>query len=212
MIELYAWPTSNARKVSIMLEEIGETYRTVPIDLEGRQQHAAGYERIHPDRKVPAIVDHHPVPGIRAPHRVFESGAILLYLAEKSGRLLPGAPEERSVCLQWTMFGLTTFGPMLQQAHWFRRSAPVPVEEAIMRYSDEARRLYGVLQARLEQVPYLAGDTYTIADIASVTWVARHEWQGIELPSFPAVERWYRALRARPAVERGFRVAEPEGR
>lgn len=208
MIDLYAWPTSNARKVSIMLEEVGEAYRTLPVDLEARHQHAPGYELIHPDRKVPAIVDHDPGRGMAAPHLVFESGAILLYLAQKSDCLLPHEPVARSVCLQWMMFGLTTFGPMLQQAHWFRRSAPTPVDVAISRYSEEARRLYAVLETRLQAVPYLAGDEYTIADIASVTWIARHDWQGIDLASFPCIQRWYGTLRDRPAVQRGFRVAE----
>jgi GST-like protein len=137
---------------------------------------------------------------------VFESGAILIYLAEKTGKLMPQDPVGRSVCLQWLMFQMGGLGPMCGQAHHFRRFAPEQIPYAIKRYTDETARLYGVMDKRLGEAAYLAGPDYTIADIASYPWIARHEWQGQDLADFPNLKRWYDAISARPAVERGFKV------
>ena len=206
MIELYTWGTSNGRKASVMLEEVGLAYCVKPVDLSRKEQHSPEYLRIHPDAKIPAIVDHDPPSGFFKPFRVFESGAILLYLAEKSGRLLPADPAERSVCLQWLMLGMTSVGPIFAQNHWFRRHAIEKVPDAIQRYSELTEHLYDVLDARLAEVPHLAGEAYTIADIATLPWVARHEWQEVQLDRYPAVKDWYERLMKRPAVIRGFAV------
>jgi GST-like protein len=203
MIELYTWPTPNGRKISIMLEEIALPYRAVAIDITNEQQLASDYLRINPNGKIPAITDSEGPGG--APITIFESGAILLYLAEKAGRFLPSEPVARITTIEWLMFQMGGLGPMLGQAQYFRRFAPERVEYAVERYEKEAARLYGVLDRRLGEVEYLAGD-YSIADIASFPWIARCEWQGLALPDFPNVERWFSAISARPAVQRGMKV------
>jgi GST-like protein len=203
MIELYTWGTPNGRKASIMLEEVGLAYRVHPVDIGKGEQHKPDYVAINPNAKIPTIVDQEGPGG--GPIRVFESGAILIYLAEKTGKLLSAEPRARLEALQWLMFQMGGIGPMFGQAHHFLRSAPEPIPYAIERYVKEARRLYGVLDRQLGQNQFLAGD-YSIADIATYPWVARHAWHKVELAEFPSVQRWFDAIGARPAVERGMRV------
>jgi GSH-dependent disulfide-bond oxidoreductase len=203
MIELYTWTTPNGRKVSIMLEETGLPYNVHAVDISKGEQFRPDYVAINPNSKIPAIIDSDGPGG--APLAVFESGAILIYLAEKTGKLLPRDPVARMAALQWLMFQMGGVGPMFGQAHHFLRAAPEPVPYGIERYTKETRRLYGVLDRRLGEAAYLAGD-YSIADIATFPWVARHEWHKVELAEFPHVARWYAAIAARPAVARGMRV------
>jgi GST-like protein len=203
MIDLYTWSTPNGRKVSIMLEEIGLPYGVFPIDISKGDQFTQDFVRINPNSKIPAIVDHEG-PG-RKPFAVFESGAILIYLADKTGKLLPKEPEVHYETLQWLMFQMGGVGPMFGQAHHFRRFAPEKIPYAIERYTKETRRLYGVMDARLKDREFLAGP-YTIADIATFPWTARHEWQGVDLADFPNVRRWYNAINSRPAVRKGMAV------
>ncbi|HUC69538.1 MAG TPA: glutathione S-transferase N-terminal domain-containing protein [Stellaceae bacterium] len=203
MIELYTWTTPNGRKVSIMLEEIGLPYNVHAVDIGKGEQFRPDYVAINPNSKIPAIIDSDGPGG--APLAVFESGAILIYLAEKTGKLLPREPVARLAALQWLMFQMGGVGPMFGQAHHFLRAAPEPVPYGIERYTKETRRLYGVLDRRLGEAEYLAG-AYSIADIATFPWVARHEWHKVELAEFPHVARWYAAIAARPAVARGMRV------
>jgi len=200
MIALYTWATPNGRKISIMLEECGLPYSVRPIDITRGAQFSADFLAVNPNAKIPAIVDDET--GIT----VFESGAILVYLAEKCGRLLPAAGRERYAALQWLMLQMGGVGPIFGQVHHFRRFAPAPVPYAIERFDREARRLYGVLDARLGVARHLAGDDYTIADIATYPWVARHEWQEIALAAYPNVARWFAEVGARPAVQRGMAV------
>jgi len=202
-IELYTWSTPNGRKASIALEELGLAYRVHPIDIGKDEQFAPEFLKISPNNKIPAIVDPQGPDGEPIP--VFESGAILIYLAEKTGRLMPQDPRARYTALQWLMWQMGGFGPMLGQAHHFRRFAKEQIPYAIERYTNETRRLYGVLDKRLKETDYVAGD-YSIADIAIFPWAARHEWQGIDLADFPALKRWYDAIAARPAVQKGMAV------
>ncbi|WP_119421506.1 glutathione binding-like protein [Desertibaculum subflavum] len=204
MIDLYTWGTPNGRKISVALEELGLPYKTFPINISKNDQFAPDFLKISPNNKIPAIVDHDGPGG--KPHSIFESGAILIYLAEKTGKLMPKDPVGRSVCLQWLMFQMGGLGPMCGQAHHFRRFAPEQIPYAIKRYTDEAARLYGVMDKRLAEAKFLAGDEYSIADIASYPWIARHEWQGQDLATFPNLKRWYDAITARPATDRGFKV------
>ncbi len=199
MITLYTWATPNGRKVSIMLEECALPYVVRPVDIGRGEQFAADFVAINPNAKIPAIVDDET--GLT----LFESGAILVYLAERSGRFLPAAGAARYAVLQWLMFQMGGVGPMFGQTHHFLRFAPQPVPYAIERYGQETRRLYGVLDARLAEAEYLAGD-YSIADIATFPWVARHAWQQVDLADFPHVRRWFDAVGARPAVQRGMAV------
>jgi GST-like protein len=203
MIDLYTWSTPNGRKVSIMLEETNLPYRVHPINIGKGEQFAPAFVAISPNSKIPAIVDSDG-PGGRE-IAMFESGAILIHLAEKTGRFLPRDPVPRLETLQWLMFQMGGIGPMFGQAHHFLRAAPEPVPYAIERYTKEAARLYGVLNARLKEREYLAGD-YSIADIATYPWVARHEWHKVDLADHPNVARWYAAIGARPAVLRGMTV------
>lgn len=202
-IDFYTWTTPNGRKVSIALEELGLDYAAHPINITKDEQFAPDFLKISPNNKIPAIVDPEGPDG--EPISVFETGAILLYLAEKTGQLMPDDPRDRNAAMQWLMWQMGGFGPMLGQAHHFRRFAPEKLPYAVDRYSNEARRLYGVLDKRLEEMEYLAGD-YSVADIATFPWAARHEWQGIALEDFPNVKRWYDAIWARPAVEKGMAV------
>ncbi|HYM32888.1 MAG TPA: glutathione S-transferase N-terminal domain-containing protein [Candidatus Cybelea sp.] len=204
MIDLYTWSTPNGRKISIALEELGLTYQVFPINISKNEQFAPDFLKISPNNKIPAIVDQEP-PWGGGPYSLFESGAILVYLADKTGKLIPPGPRGRYDCLQWLMFQMGGLGPMLGQAHHFRRFAPEQLPYAIKRYTDETARLYGVMNRRLADTPYLAGE-YSIADIASYPWIARHEWQGQKLEDFPHLKRWYDAIGARPAVKRGFAV------
>ena len=201
MIDLYSWGTPNGRKISIMLEETGLPYRVHPIDISKGQQHEAAYLAINPNGKIPALVDPEGPGG--KPITVFESGAMLIYLAEKTGSFLPA--EARYEVLQWLMWQMGGFGPILGQAHYFRRMAKEEVPHAIERYTSEARRLYGVLDRRLGEADYVAG-AYSIADMALYPWAARHEWHAVDLADFGNVKRWYDALTARTAVQKGMAV------
>ena len=203
MIELHTWSTPNGRKVSIMLEELGLPYSVHPVNIGKDEQFRPEFLAISPNNKIPAIVDPDGPGGKR--FALFESGAILIYLGEKTGRFIPKDPATRYAALQWLMFQMGGLGPMLGQTHHFLRAAPEPVPYAIKRYKDETRRLYGVLDKRLAEAEHLAGE-YSIADVASYPWVARHEWHQIELGDFPNVRRWYDAIGARPAVQRGMKV------
>jgi GST-like protein len=203
MIDLYTWSTPNGRKVSIMLEETGLKYGVFPIDIAKNQQFAEDFVRINPNSKIPAIVDHDGPGGGKFP--LFESGAILIYLADKTGKFLPKEPKAHYAVLQWLMFQMGGVGPMFGQAHHFLRAAPEKIQYGIDRYAKEARRLYGVMDGHLKRNQYLAGD-YSIADIATYPWVARHEWHLVDLSDFPGVKRWYDAIGARPAVKKGMAV------
>ena len=204
MIDLYTWATPNGHKASIMLEELALDYRVHPIDIGNDEQFAPDYVAINPNAKIPTIVDEEGPGG--GPFAVFELGAILIYLADKAGRLLSPEPRRRSQAIQWLMFQVGGVGPMLGQAQHFRRFAPHPVPYAIERYSSEAARLYGVLDRRLGEAEFLADDGYSIADIATYPWVVRHEWQGISLADLPNVRRWFETVGQRPAVQRGMQV------
>jgi GSH-dependent disulfide-bond oxidoreductase len=203
MIDFYTWTTPNGRKVSIMLEETGLPYRVHAIDISKGDQFKPEFVATNPNSKIPAIVDPDGPDG--RPISIFESGAILIWLAEKTGQFLATDQRRRSEALQWLMFQMGGVGPMFGQAHHFRKFAPEPVPYAIERYTKEAQRLYGVLDRRLAEAPYLAGD-YSIADMATYPWVARHEWQGVSLDEHPNVKRWFEAIGARPAVQRGMAV------
>jgi GST-like protein len=202
MIDLYTWTTPNGRKVSIMLEELGLPYRAIPVDINAREQFAPEFLKISPNNKIPAIVDRD------EDLSLFESGAILIHLAEKTGRLLPTARRPRLEVLAWLMFQMGSVGPMLGQAHHFLRFNVGKAPYAEQRYADEARRLYGVMDRRLAESAYLGSDDYSIADVATWPWVSRYEWQGVSLDEFPSVGRWYNEIKARPAVQRGYDVPE----
>lgn len=204
MIELYTWATPNGRKISIALEELGLPYRVHKINISKGDQHSPEFTRISPNQKIPAIVDQET--GIS----LFESGAILLYLATKTGQLLPEGQEAYWATIQWLMWQKGGFGPMLGQTHHFMKFNPGRSEYAEQRYYKETERLYGVLDARLAERPYIAGEEYTIADIASWPWAARHDMHFIDLDRFPNVLRWYLSIAARPAVQRGWAVPIPE--
>ncbi|MDB5904622.1 MAG: Glutathione S-transferase [Betaproteobacteria bacterium] len=203
MIQLYTWSTPNGRKVSIMLEELGLEYVTHPINIGKNDQFTPEYIAINPNSKIPAIVDEQGPDG--KPISIMESGAILIYLAEKTGKLLPASARGRSVALQWLMFQMGAVGPMFGQVHHFLRAAKEPVPYAIERYTKETQRLYGVLNDRLKDREYLA-DEYSVADIATYPWIARYEWHKTRLEDFPNVKRWFDALSARPAVQRGMAI------
>ncbi len=203
-IQLYTWGTPNGRKISIALEELALPYAVHKVDITQGAQFDPDFLKISPNNKIPAIVDPEGPDG--APLALFETGAILLYLAEKTGRLLPAEARARWAAQQWLMWQMGGFGPMLGQAHHFLRFAPEEVPYAKQRYSQETRRLYGVLDTRLGAAPFLAGEAYSVADIATFPWAARHEWQQVALEDFPNVKRWYDALAARPAVARGMAV------
>ena len=201
MIDVYSWSTSNGRKVNIMVEELGLDYVMHQIDIGKGDQFTPEYSAINPNQKIPAIVDREGPEG--KPYTVIESGAILLYLAEKHGKFLPKDVVARFEVIQWLMFQMGGVGPIFGQAHHFRRAAKQKVPYAIGRFTDETRRLWGVLDGRLAENEYLAGE-YSVADIATFPWTMRHEWQGIELDEFPNVKRWYEAIDARPAVRKGL--------
>jgi GST-like protein len=192
-----------------MLEELGLEYKVIPIDIGAGDQFKPEFLAISPNNKMPAIVDHDG-PGGTA-YSMFESGAILIYLAEKTGRFIPSDVRERYDVIQWIMFQMGHIGPMLGQNHHFRRYAPEKIPYAIERYTNEAARLYGVLDKRLEGRDYLVGE-YSIADIANYPWLRSHEAQGQDLNDFPSVKRWYEAIEARPAVQRGVEVLSEETR
>lgn len=203
MIDLYSWPTPNGHKIHIMLEECGLPYRVHAVDIGAGDQFKREFLRTSPNNKVPAIVDSEGPDG--KPISLFESGAILIYLAGKTGRFLPSDVRGKYVALQWLMFQMGSVGPMFGQAHHFRIYAPEKIPYAIDRYTNETRRLYGVMDKRLAEAPYFAGE-YSIADIAIFPWTRSHANQGVDLADYPNVARWYEAVEARPAVRRGVRV------
>jgi GST-like protein len=207
MIRLHAWHTPNGRKVSVMLEEVSLPYEIVKVNLAKREQFTPEFTRISPNQKIPAIEDDEG-PGGR-PIALAESGAILLYLAEKTGKLIPAEPHARYSCLQWLMFQMAHIGPMLGQAHHFRLQAKEKLPYAIERYEKEAARLYGVMEARLAAAPYLAGAEYSIADVCTYPWILRYFNFGVALDDYPAVKRWTDTIGARPAVARGMEVLKP---
>ena len=205
MIDLYTWGTPNGRKVSIMLEECGLKYNTHAIHIGKDEQFTPQFVAINPNSKIPAIVDQDGPDG--RPLSVFESGAILIYLAEKTGQFLAPKGRARSDALQWLMFQMGGVGPIFGQVHHFLRAAKEPVPYAIERYGKEKDRLYSVLDKHLKHHQYLAGE-YSIADMATYPWVARYEWHKTDLASVPNVKRWYDAISARPAVQRGMAVPQ----
>jgi len=204
MVEVYSWPTPNGHKVHIMLEECGLPYRVHPVDIGAGAQFEPGFLAISPNNKIPAITDPDGPEG--APISLFESGAILLYLAGKTGRFLPAATAARYEVLQWLMFQMGGVGPMLGQAHHFRIYAPEKIPYAVDRYTNEARRLYGVMDRRLAQSTYLGGPEYSIADIAVYPWLRSWMNQGIDWNDFPHLRAWFDEVGARPAVQRGCEV------
>ena len=204
MIDLYYWPTPNGWKISIMLEECGLPYNFVPVNIGKGEQFAPGFLAISPNNRMPAIVDHSPEGG-GAPVPVFESGAILQYLAEKTSLFLPTPLRERYQALQWLMWQMGGLGPMAGQNGHFLLYAPEKLPYAIERYGKEVDRLYGVLDAQLAKTgAFVAGSTYSIADMAIFPWVRTHKAQQVDLQKFRHIERWYNALFERPAVKRGL--------
>jgi GST-like protein len=203
MIDLYTWSTPNGRKASIMLEECGLPYTTHAINIGKDEQFTPAFIAINPNSKIPAIIDADGDNG--KPLTIFESGAILIHLAEKTGKFLAANGRARSEALQWLMFQMGGVGPIFGQVHHFLRAAKEPVPYAIERYSKEKDRLYQVLDKRLKTQQYLAGE-YSIADIATYPWVARYEWHKTDLNAVPNVKRWFDAMSARPAVQRGMAV------
>ncbi len=203
MIDLYTWPTPNGHKVHIMLEEIGLEYRVIPVDINQGAQFEPDFLAISPNNKMPAMIDHDGPNGESYP--LFESGAILLYLAEKTGRLLAKDMAGRYRVIQWLMFQMGGIGPLLGQTHHFRVYAPEPIPYAVERYTNEAARLYAVMDRRLAESEYLA-DAYSIADIACFPWLRRPERQGQRHEDFPNLKRWFDAIAARSAVQRGVAV------
>jgi GST-like protein len=206
VIDLYFWPTVNCHKISIFLEECGLPYRFVPVDIDRGDQFSPDFLLISPNNRVPAIVDHRTASS-GGPISLFESGAILLYLAERTGRGLPDDPSDRLVVLQWLFWQVGGLGPMAGQAHHFRQYAPQRIEYAVERYTNEVARLYRVLDKRLSDRDYLA-DTYSICDIACYPWVRRYEKQGQVLEHFPHLKCWFGRIDARPAVIEAIRKGE----
>jgi GST-like protein len=204
MIEVYSWPTPNGHKVHIMLEECGLAYRVHPVDIGAGEQFAPAFLAISPNNKIPAITDSDGPHG--APLSLFESGAILLYLAGKTGKLLPADVVAKYEVLQWLMFQMGGVGPMLGQAHHFRIYAPEKIDYAIDRYTNEARRLYGVINKRLAQSTYLGGPEYSIADVAVFPWLRSWKNQGVDMADYPHLKGWFDEIAKRPAVQRGLEV------
>ncbi|HLB30978.1 MAG TPA: glutathione S-transferase N-terminal domain-containing protein, partial [Gammaproteobacteria bacterium] len=202
MIDLYYWPTGNGKKITIMLEECGLPYRVIPVNIGKGDQFRPDFLRLSPNNKMPAIVDHEAAGG---PLSIFESGAILEYLADKTGRFLPREPRGRFEVLQWLYWQVGGLGPMAGQAHHFLRYAPQRIEYARERFRNETARLYLVMNARLADREFLAGD-YSIADMAAWPWIFRHDWQEQDLNDFPHLQRWFGTIAARPAVIRGTAV------
>jgi GST-like protein len=206
MIDLHYWTTPNGHKITMFLEETGLPYKIVPVNLVQNDQFKPGFLRIAPNNKMPAIVDHDPIGG-GAPISLFESGAILLYLAQKTGQLMPVDIRERMDVLQWLFWQVAGLGPMAGQLIFFLRSAEqIPV--AIERYTKETARLFGVLNKRLEDRAWLAGSGYSVADIAAYGWTAPYNLFGLKLDEYPALERWLETIASRPATERAYRIAK----
>ena len=205
MIELLSAPTPNGWKISIMLEECGLPYEVKWINLGRGEQFAPDFLEVSPNNRIPAIIDHAPADG-GEPVSVFETGAILVYLAEKTGQFLPVDLRGRKAVMEWLFWQVGGLGPMLGQHGHFRLYAPERIAYATERYRGEALRLYGVLDKQLAVHPFCSGDDYTIADMAIFPWAARHEWHQVNLADFPNVKRWYDIVNARPAVTKGMAV------
>jgi len=204
MIDLYSWATPNGHKVHIMLEECGLPYRVHPINIGAGDQFTPEFLKISPNNKIPAIVDSEGPDG--QPISLFESGAILLYLASKTGKFLPRTDRQKFEMLQWLMFQMGGVGPMLGQAHHFRIYAPEKIDYAIQRYTNEAKRLYGVMDKQLATHKFIAGNRYTIADIAIFPWLRSWQNQGINWADYPHLKPWFDTIAERPAVQRGVQV------
>jgi GST-like protein len=204
MIEVFSWATPNGHKVHIMLEECGLPYRAIPVNIGAGDQFKPEFLKISPNNKIPAITDPSGPDG--KPISLFESGAILLYLAGKTGRFLPASDRAKYEVMEWLMFQMGGVGPMLGQAHHFRMYAPEKLQYAIDRYSNEARRLYGVIDRRLSQSEWLGGKEYSIADIATFPWLRSWQNQGVVLSDYPHLQAWFDKIAARPAVQRGVKV------
>jgi GST-like protein len=206
VIDLYYWTTPNGHKITIFLEEAGLPYRMVPVNISRGEQFKPEFLRISPNNRIPAIVDNAPATGGR-PVSVFESGAILQYLAEKTGKFLPKDLHGRVEVMQWLFWQMGGLGPMAGQNHHFGQYAPEKIPYAIERYAKETNRLYGVLDKRLADREFVAGD-YSIADMASYPWIVPYERQGQKLDDFPYVKRWFETIRARPAIMRAYELAK----
>ena len=204
MVTLYAWPTPNAHKVSIMLEECAIDYKVVTVDITAGDQFKSDFLAISPNNRMPALVDDQGPEGKAI--SIFESGAILIYLADKVCRLIPAGGNARYDVLQWLMFQMGNLGPICGQAHHFREAAPERVPYAINRFTNEAERLYHVMDRRLKEIDYLAGKDYSIADIACWPWVRVHRYHGQRWEDFPNVKRWFDDVAARPAVQKGMKL------
>ena len=204
MIDLYTWTTPNGHKVHIMLEEIGAEYTAHPINIGKGDQFEDEFLKISPNNKIPAIVDQDGPSG--KPYALFESGAILMYLADKADRLLPKDPVKRYDAIQWLMFQMGSIGPMLGQAHHFNKYAPEKIEYAVKRYENEANRLYSVMDRRLADTKFLAGNDYSIADIATWPWLRSAETQGVNIDDYPNVRRWFEMIGDRENVKKGLQV------
>ena len=207
MIDLHYWTTPNGHKVTMFLEEAGLPYRIIPVNISAGDQFKPEFLAIAPNNRIPAIVDHDAAGG---PVSLFESGAILLYLADKIGRFIPPATQvqARAEVLQWLFWQMGGLGPMAGQNHHFSQYAPEKIPYAINRYVNETNRLYGVLNKRLADREFMAGNAYTIADMATYPWIVPHERQGQKLEDFPHLKRWFEAVRARPATERAYALAK----
>ena len=206
MIDLYSWPTPNGNKITMMLEECGLDYTMHPINITAGDQFQPEFLKLSPNNRMPAIVDHDPSDG-GALIDLFESGAILLYLAEKSGQFYPTDLRERYSVMKWLMWQMGGLGPMAGQNHHFGRFAAEKIPYAIERYRSETARLYGVLNAALDGRSFITGD-YSIADMACYPWIARYEWQEMDLGEYPNVQRWYEQIAARPATQTGYAKGE----
>jgi GST-like protein len=206
MIDLYTWPTPNGHKIHIMLEETGLPYKVIPVDIGAGDQFKPDFLKISPNNKMPAMVDHDGPEGKGKPFALAESGAMLLYLAAKTGQFLPKDLRKRWQVTQWLMFQMGHIGPMLGQAHHFLGYAPEKIEYAMNRYKNEANRLYGVVERRLKESKYLGCDEYTIADMAAMPWMRFPERQGVDISEYPNVQRWRDGIAARPAVAKALQV------
>lgn len=205
MIDVWTWPTPNGHKVHIGLEELGLAYNVIPVNIGKGDQFKPEFLAITPNHRIPAIVDHDGPGGTKI--ELFESAAILIYLSEKTGgKLIPADPIGRYTCLQWTMFQMGGVGPMFGQYNHFAAYAPEKIPYAIERYTNEVARLHRVLDKRLSQAPYLAGEEYSIADICTFPWIRNPDRRGINLADYPNVKRWHDVIAARPAVQRGVEV------
>ena len=205
-IDLYTWKTSNGKKATIMIEECELEYKIHPIDISTDVQFSEDFVKVNPNSKIPAIVDPDGPNG--RPFTVIESGAILMYLAEKTGLFLPAEMQRKYEVIQWVMFQMGGIGPIFGQVHHFKRAAKEKVPYAINRYFKECRRLYGVLDSRLEGREYIANNEVSIADFCTVPWVFRHDWQEIDLDEFKNVKRWYDNMMQRPALTRGMNLPD----